>query len=369
MKFLALILLLSILHSGIRVDPLQAQNPANQIQFGDNRNQTDYFFKKVKHPEMFQGNTREKQYFEGWYFKMVSVNSESILSIIPGISLSSNGIDKHAFIQVIDGKTAQTLYFTFPIEDFYYSPEKFEISIGKNFFSKEKIVINLKDENTCLQGEVHFKNSLALPTNKFMNAGIMGWYRFVPFMQCYHGVVSLTHELEGSIQMNQKVIPFSSGKGYIEKDWGTSMPSAWIWMQSNNFNHGNASFMLSVATIPWLYGTFTGFLGFFTKDNTIYRFATYTHASLQIINHSADSLSISISNKKITYNIDAVRLNSGLLKAPVNGSMDRRIPESIDAGLKLRILDADGQILFNDSTRIAGLEIVGDLEKLISDLK
>lgn len=318
---------------------------------------------------MFQGNNREKQYFEGWYFKMVSEDSESILSFIPGISLSSNGLDKHAFIQVIDGKTAQTLYYTFPIEDFYYSPEKFEISIGKNFFSNEKIVINLEDENTSLQGEVHFKSSLVLPANKFMNAGIMGWYRFVPFMQCYHGVVSLTHELEDSILMNQKVIPFSRGKGYIEKDWGTSMPSAWIWIQSNNFNHRNASFMLSVATIPWLGGTFTGFLGFFTKDSTIYRFATYTRASLQVFIHNANSLSISISDKKFTYHIEALRLRSGLLKAPVNGSMDRRIAESIDAGIKLKILDAKGQIIFNDSTRIAGLEMVGDLEKLISNLK
>ncbi|MPN29068.1 hypothetical protein SDC9_176516 [bioreactor metagenome] len=87
-------------------------------------------------------------------------------------------------------------------------------------------------------------------SDKLLNAGIMGWYRFVPFMECYHGVVSLTHNLNGKIYINNEVHNFKDGKGYIEKDWGSSMPSAWIWMQSNHFNENNSSFMLSIANIP-----------------------------------------------------------------------------------------------------------------------
>ncbi|WP_243392439.1 MULTISPECIES: tocopherol cyclase family protein [unclassified Mesotoga] len=32
------------------------------------------------------------------------------------------------------------------------------------------------------------------------------------------------------------MIDLTGGKGYIEKDWGRSLPDAWIWMQSNNFD-------------------------------------------------------------------------------------------------------------------------------------
>ena len=27
--------------------------------------------------------------------------------------------------------------------------------------------------------------------------GIMGWYSFVPFMECKHGIVSINHDLTG----------------------------------------------------------------------------------------------------------------------------------------------------------------------------
>ena len=63
----------------------------------------------------------------------------------------------------------------------------------------------------------------------------MGWYSFVPFMECKHGIVSVNHDLSGILNVNDEVLISDGGKGYIEKDWGTSFPEAWIWMQSNNF--------------------------------------------------------------------------------------------------------------------------------------
>ena len=74
---------------------------------------------------MFQGNKKTKKYFEGWYFKMVSQDEQTILSVIPGISISEDGSTKHAFIQIINGKTAETEYINFSIEDFYYSKDDF----------------------------------------------------------------------------------------------------------------------------------------------------------------------------------------------------------------------------------------------------
>ena len=48
---------------------------------------------------------------------------------------------------------------------------------------------------------------------------IMGWYYKLPFMECYHGVVSLNHDLKGSLNLNNIHYHFDDGKGYIEKDW------------------------------------------------------------------------------------------------------------------------------------------------------
>ncbi len=369
MKNTLLFLILNFLVSLFFINTLQAQDIQKEVNFSEHKVLPGYGFKKKAHPEIFQGNKKKRNYFEGWYFKMVSEDGSSILSVIPGISISKDGIEQHAFIQIIDGKTATTNYYTFPIEEFTFSRKEFAVRIGKNYFSKDRIILDILTDSSNISGVIQMTNHVELPSKKILNSGIMGWYRFVPFMQCYHGVVSLNHTLQGKIEKDGEDYNFINGTGYIEKDWGNSMPSAWIWMQSNNFSKKNTSFMLSVANIPWLGKSFTGFLGFFLHDNKIYRFATYTKAKLSLEEAGNDTIKIRIQDKKNTFLVEAYHANSGLLKAPVKGSMDRRIAESIDAKLHLTVLDKNGIVIFSDSTSISGLEMVGDQKILMNRKK
>ena len=291
------------------------------------------------------------------------------MSVIPGISLSNDGKEQHAFVQMIDGVTAMTSYYTFPIEAFSFSTKKFEIKIGNNYFSEDKIILDLKDSISNVSGQVQMTDQVSYTAGRLMNFGIMGWYRFVPFMECYHGVVSLTHTLTGALTVNNKVHTFDQGKGYIEKDWGSGMPSSWIWMQSNHFSDANSSFMLSIANIPWLGKSFNGFLGFLYHNGKTYHFATYRRTKLHLEVTENNMVNIRIENKKNTILIQAKSKNTGLLKAPVEGSMDRRIAESIDANMNITLLDKKGKIIFTDSTNITGLEMVGDYKKLQGLLK
>tara|TARA_B100000809_G_C15112784_1_gene521249 strand:- start:612 stop:1673 length:1062 start_codon:yes stop_codon:yes gene_type:complete len=327
-----------------------------------------YGIKKLNNPEIFQGNRKKNEYFEGWYFKMVSDDKSSIISIIPGISLSKKGGKQHAFIQIIDGKTANTFYYSYPIEAFTFSKKSFAISIGDNYFSQDSIIIDIQNDTTSIQGTIYMSDQAYL-TKKKKKLGIMGWYRFVPFMECYHGVVSLNHNLKGTLKKDNKKYNFNNGKGYIEKDWGKSMPTSWVWMQSNNFSSEKTSFMLSVANVPWMGSSFNGFLGFFLHNNISYRFGTYTHSKLKMETSNSDTIKITITDKNNTYQIETYRSKSGFLKAPVKGSMDRRISESVDAELNLTVLDKKGNVIFKDSTSIAGLETVGDIKSLTSSKK
>ena len=99
---------------------LISQNNTSLVRFTDYPKVKAYGAKKNKNASMFQGNKKTKKYLEDWYFKMVSKDEKSILSVIPGISISDDGSKKHTFIQIINGKTAKTEYINFPIEDFYY---------------------------------------------------------------------------------------------------------------------------------------------------------------------------------------------------------------------------------------------------------
>ena len=344
-----------------------SQNNSSLVKFVDYPKVKAYKANKSKNSSMFQGNKKTKKYFEGWYFKMVSQDEGSILSVIPGISISEDGSTKHAFIQIIDGKIAETKYINFPIEDFYFSKEDFLIKIGNNVFSKDSIVLDIQRDSLSIIGKVYMKNLAELKSKNKQRQKIMGWYYKVPFMECYHGVVSLNHDLYGEIKTNNRSFRFDGGRGYIEKDWGKSMPSSWIWIQTNSFKNSNSSFMLSIAKIPWLGFSFTGFLGFYYINNEIVRFGTYSKAKVKLEKQEKNNLNLNIILKDKVLEIQTLKNNSGMLKAPVNGNMNRRISEGIDAELTLKIIDKNKKILFKDRSITTGLEVVGNIDELFKN--
>src|SRR5512133_1011175 len=203
-------------------------------------------------PEMYQGWGNTRKYFEGWYFKVVNASGTKAFAFIPGISMDASG-NSHAFIQVLDGSQKKSEYHSFSSSLFKPSEKKFELSLGENYFSPCTMVLNLPS----VKGTLAFSDIVPWPTHWY-SPGIMGPYAFAPFMECCHGIVSMDHYISGSLSFENEVIDFTGGRGYIEKDWGHSFPSAYIWMQSNRFETGGISFKASVARIPWLTGSFTG---------------------------------------------------------------------------------------------------------------
>ena len=200
----------------------------------------------IWNPHVYHGWGRNKKFFEGWYYKIVDNSQTNAFAIIPGIAMDENG-NKQSFIQVLDGKNLKAEYFKFDSEEFKPTPKKHDLYIGENHFTKTTLSINLPG----LKGNLTFKNLFPW-SNTFLSPGIMGPYSFVPFMECYHGIISMNHDIEGSLFQNQKEICFDNGRGYIEKDWGHSFPKAYVWMQSNHFSKSGISFKSSIAIIPWL---------------------------------------------------------------------------------------------------------------------
>lgn len=317
---------------------------------------------KVWNPTLFQGNTNKKRYFEGWYYKCVTADGSARFSLIPGISL---GTDSHSFIQFIDGETGVTSYFRYPVEEFTAEDTPFRVRVGTSEFTETGFKLDINNNTVSITGSASFGPLTTFPVS-LLTPGIMGYFRYLPFMECYHGVVSLDHGLTGEVRAATRTYNLDGGRGYIEKDWGTSMPSSWIWMQSNTFKESrNASFMLSAARIPFLGMTFTGFLGYLLVNGKLTRFGTWTGARLSITETGEDSVRLVVSGRnffrKWKVEIDALKGKRGDLLAPVEGNMTRTIRESLDARLSLRFLDARNHVLWEDKTINAGLELVGSL--------
>lgn len=313
-------------------------------------------------PDHFQGWGRTRRYFEGWYFKVVSADEQHAMAFIPGIALEKNG-EQHAFIQVMDGKACKAQYHRFDIAAFRPSERNFEVWVGKNFFSAQKIILDLPG----ISGEIHFKNTTPWP--KMLGApGIMGWYSFVPFMECNHGIVSLHHELEGELAIDGMTsshpINMNGGKGYIEKDWGSSFPQAYVWMQSNHFDdNARISMMASAAHIPWLGSHFIGFISGFWLEDRLYKFATYTGArkSLKIKDEEVELI---FKSPKTELRILAKQGPGATLVSPLSGEMRGKIQESLQATIQMELLE-NGQRIFEGTGRNAGLEVAGKVEVLL----
>ena len=367
-------------------------------------------------PDMYHGWGRKRSYFEGWYYKIVDPTEGYALAFIPGISIGKDG-KSHAFIQTMDGKKCATTYERFDASDFKAHERHFHLQIADNQFSTNKIKINLPN----IKGELTFENIAVWP--KMLGApGIMGWFSFAPFMECYHGVVSLDHSLKGSLTVNGEEIDFTNGRGYIEKDWGFSFPKGYIWMQTNHFEAAQAplppkgefaqqrespqppkgglaqqdflakdtifqkgvelenefiqspplgvgglgySLIASVANIPWLGSSFIGYIVGFWFQNKLYRFATYTGAKMKA-ELDGNHIRLAFKDSKNRLEIDAVKSGTGTLISPIEGEMTGKINESLQAIIHVRFYEKD-KLIFEGAGRNAGLEAAGDVNMLLTD--
>jgi tocopherol cyclase len=197
----------------------------------------------------------------------------------------------------------------------------------------------------------------------FLAPGIMGPFTYIPFMECYHGVVSMDHGLSGSLVMEGQTRDFTGGRGYIEKDWGKSFPSSWVWIQGNQFAEPGISVMFSLAKIPWLGSEFNGFLCFLLNQGKLELFATYNGA--KIIDHQFDgtTLKVTIKRGKKRLHLKVEQREAGELIAPVSGVMERVIKESVDSRIEFR-LEEKGKVIFEGLSDHCGAEFSGDVPGL-----
>lgn len=317
-------------------------------------------FKALFNPEEFQGREKRRNYFEGWYFKVLNESGTKAYAFIPGIAMDEAG-NRQSFIQVLDGKKQLSRYYKFDIDSFVANKGVFKIAIGENRFSKESINLDLPD----VKGTLHFKNCVSWPT-RWYSPGIMGPFAFVPFMECYHGIVSMDHAIYGRLEVQGESINFDDGRGYIEKDWGRSFPSAYVWMQSNHFSKPGISIKVSVAKIPWLGFSFVGFIAGIWIHNRLIRFTTYNKSALRKLRIDSGNVELLLENKNYYLEILVVRNSAAPLVSPIRGMMDGRIEESMSSIINVTITDRkSGQSIFHDSGRNAGLEVAGNISEIL----
>lgn len=310
----------------------------------------------LQNPTLYQGWSKSKNYFEGWYFKIVDPGQNLAFALIPGISKSS---DAHAFIQFIDGVQCRSEYHRFDINTFIAQPDNFHITIDGHIFSEDRISVKLESLDIQLTQSPYAKLESSI-----LRPGIMGWYSYMPFMQCYHGLVSMDHRVTGKLRLGTESFALNNAKCYVEKDWGVSFPKAWIWNQCNSFiNNDTLSIFASVAHIPWLGSHFIGFIAAIYFEGRIEVFATYNHSKRKTIVNGNHVTMIFEKGQKVL-EIESVKEEGADLKSPLNGEMVSKVNESLLATMNVRYSEK-GMTQIEDSGSYAGMELAGPVEILL----
>jgi tocopherol cyclase len=317
-------------------------------------------------PEVYHGKGEKATYFEGWFYKLVDSSQKNSLAVIPGIFINKKEQQSHAFIQILNGTTHRSYYQTYPLSEFHSAPSSFTITVGPNSFSRAHLELNIRSE-LQLTGRLNFKELKNWPV-RWLSPGAMGWYAFVPFMECYHGILSLDHHIDGELHLNEQSISFEDGRGYIEKDWGKSFPQAYIWMQCNHFDQAGISLTLSIAKIPWLKGSFRGFIIGFLYHDRLYRFTTYNGAVLKQVRTEQETVHLEVVHQRHRLQIKASYTEAGVLHGPYDNKMMGRVAESLSSMITVAFYEKDRngeKLLYSGRGQKAGLEINGALEQII----
>lgn len=270
-----------------------------------------------------------KNYFAGWYYKQEK--GEEVIAFIPSWHRVDGRIE--AFIQAVT-KT-QNWTFSFPDGKLRVCEKKDRIRIGENLFTPEGIRVRLSDE---IDGQkIRICGSLKFEKRVPLFYDIMGPFAFIPFLQCRHGVVSMSHTVSGSLRVNEEVIDFDKGRGYTEKDSGSSFPGAYFWCQCGWEDGGPCSVMAAVADIPFAGFHFKGCIAAITFRGEQYRLATYL--GVRIIRDTDRELFLR--QGRLCLRVQIIRREKGKdglsLQAPQEGKMQRIIREKLTCRIRIRL--------------------------------
>lgn len=288
----------------------------------------------------FHGAGKKASFFEGWYMKHQC--GRNMAALIPAYHIAQDGRE-FASLQLVTPELNH--YFTFPASSFRACEDRFALQLGDNLFTRRGVRLKLETPELKVRGELHY-GSLKPP-----RYDIMGPFSLVPYLQCNHGILSLSHSVSGRLEINGKTMNFDRGTGYIEKDWGRSFPKSYLWTQCS-FKHKEACcIMLSVADIPMPVAHFTGCICAVWYDGAEYRLATYLGA--RIVNRTPSH--VMLVQGRLRLEVSLLKSAPRSLKAPSFGDMTRTIKESPSCTVHYRFWKNE-ELLFDFISFQAGFE-------------
>lgn len=291
---------------------------------------------------------KSSNYFEGWYFKCTDSSSNTTFALI--FAVTFEGKNPHSFIQFINGKTNESFYFSFSINQFKYLEETNVVYIGENYISENEVYFKNKEI------EFRSKSLNNQPLQTYQNTtSAMGFLSKAP-LECFQEVVFMKATVEFEVTIKEQMRKYK-GLSYMEKTYGTNFPSKWIWFQSN-YSQNNSSISFSVGIVPFLLFRVKGFFMVLHFNGVEERFGSFNLSKIKVEEISSTSSKLIISKRKLRIELIVDSLNTIPLVGPRKGGiMDLEVIESINSSGYIKIYKK-GKLIFEDSYINSGLELM-----------
>lgn len=295
----------------------------------------------------YKGLRKIKNYFEGWYLKVVDDKSNTIYAVIFGISLYEK--DPHSFIQIISNDNTESYYYRFDINDFYCNRES--VRIKDNILGVHELRLNVG----TFEFDLSIKPTVELKPYGMTNSA-MGCFKLLPLCT-YHEIIFMNAKVEG-IAKTSDISKEFHGSAYMEKNWGTKFPCQWLWIQSNHFENNNASLTLAVADI---FSNKKGFFCILNVDGEELRFATYNLFKIDI-KQDDDQIKVIIDKGNVSLIITANKEDGPTIIGPTKkGQMKKEIEESLSSSITVHLYK-DSKLIFSDKATNVSIENQYDVQ-------
>lgn len=289
----------------------------------------------------------QRGYFEGWYLKQVS--GEHSIAFIPSFNRyhGRTGV----MLQVITEKNVFSVRFA--PEECTVSRRPFWFRMGETVFCERGIRLKIHREGLSMEGILRF--GPLTPASGDM----MGPFRYVPWMECSHGILSMTHQVWGTVRINGETYCMDRGRGYLEKDRGKSFPDTYFWTQygwEEKFQEN--SIMVAAAEIPMAGMRFSGCICNILYQGKEYRLATYLGARIAVCTEEL----LIIHQGRYRLEVEVATGGGQYLEAPRGGLMGRKITENIRGEAWYCLRDKE-KTVFSVSADTASLESVAGIRR------
>ena len=202
-------------------------------------------------------------YFEGWYFRLTLPKIKQTFAFMYSIEDPLGGQSNSGGAVQILGIDEAYLCRTFPhVKQFWASRDslgighwgKTQLAVTPQLLSPREFTTHIKEgyqaTATLNQGCIYDPRSQKYfrweyqikPIYGWGNASSMqqataGWLSYLPIFDPGWQILMAHGLATGWIEWAEKIYHFTDAPAYSEKNWGTSFPQKWFWLNCNSFNH------------------------------------------------------------------------------------------------------------------------------------